>query len=250
MVSGHPDVLRDPAPQVRLASFDDSAITYEIQLWNRPAGVSQLDLRSDLLSQIWYGPAAGGPDRSFPRAPAGAPSSNPPGGSRHPSSLESYHPLVARSLFQHLSDPQRHRLLESSQAPCFGPGEVIVREGPEGESLYVVLLGRVEVGKRLEGRAVVVAQLGAGEVFGEMTLFLEAPRSATVRALEECRLLQVGRPAVRALFADDPDLLERLASLVSARQAELERLSREDAHAQQPGLLLTMKRLFAALAGP
>jgi CRP-like cAMP-binding protein len=107
----------------------------------------------------------------------------------------------------------------------------------------------VEVSKEVEGHTVVVRQLGVGEVFGEMTLFLDAPRSATVRAVEECRLLCVGRLAVRQLLEGDPGLLERFAALVAARRAELEQLSADEQRAQSRGLLLTMRRLFSTLAG-
>jgi len=112
----------------------------------------------------------------------------------------------------------------------------------------VVLVGRVEVSKVVEGRQLVVCQLGESEVFGEMTLFLNAPRSATVRALEECRLLQVGRPAVHGLLQEDPSLLDRIAALVTARQAELKNLSLEEGQEESSGLLTVMKRLFSALA--
>jgi CRP-like cAMP-binding protein len=163
--------------------------------------------------------------------------------------LESGEPILARGLFANLREEQQRLLLETSPSPCFGPGEVIVREGAEGESLYVVLAGRVEVSKDRDGQPVVVRQLGVGEVFGEMTLFLDAPRSATVRAVEECRLLRVGRAAVGSLLEGDPGLLERLATLVAARRAELEQLSLEEQRAEKRGLLLTMRQLFSALAG-
>jgi hypothetical protein len=128
-------------------------------------------------------------------------------------------------LFEGLKEGQRAALVESSQTLCFGPGEVIVQEGAEGDSLYIVLLGGVEVSKEVDGRQLVVRQLGKSDVFGEMTLFLDAPRSATVRALDECRLLRVDRPSVQALLQDDPTLLERFATLVATRQAELNNLS-------------------------
>jgi CRP-like cAMP-binding protein len=156
--------------------------------------------------------------------------------------------LGSNVLFADLSEHQRQVLVEASQPLCFGPGEVIVREGEEGDSLYVLLGGRVEVSKELEGRQLVVRQLGDSDVFGEMTLFLDAPRSATVRALEECRLLRVSRPSVQALLRDDPALLERFAVLVAARQAELNHLSLEERQDQSHGLLAGMKRLFSALA--
>lgn len=249
VVASHPDVLSDPAPRVRLASFDDSAITYDIQVWNRFAGVSQLDLRSALLTQIWYALRREGQSIPFPVRQVEPRRQPPPADLDAPVTPEMCQDLLANGLFQNLSASQRQMVLETSRTPCFGPGEVIVREGDGGESLYLVLQGRVEVSKQLEGRQVVVRELGVGEVFGEMTLFLDAPRSATVRALAECRLLQVGRSAVGALLNDDPALLERFAALVAARRSELERLSHEEAREQSQGLLVTMRRLFSALAG-
>jgi CRP-like cAMP-binding protein len=234
---------------VRLASFDDNAITYEIQVWNRSAGVSQRDLRSGLLSQIWYALRREGQSIPFPVRQVEQRRQPPPDAFDTPITLESCQPILERGLFANLNENQRRLLLETSQTPCYGPGEVIVSEGAEGESLYIVLGGRVEVSKQIDGKAVVVRQLGAGEVFGEMTLFLDAPRSATVRALEECRLLRVGRSAVGQLLQDDPGLLERFAALVAARRAELEQLSLEEQREEKRGLLLTMRQLFSALAG-
>jgi CRP-like cAMP-binding protein len=94
-----------------------------------------------------------------------------------------------------------------------------------------------------------VRELGPCDVFGEMTLFLDAPRSATVRAREECLMLRVGRDAVRTLLEESPPLLERFATLVSSRKAELESLSREQGHAQTNALMETMRRLFLAFTG-
>ncbi len=132
----------------------------------------------------------------------------------------------------------------------YGPGESIVTERAEGTSMYLLLRGRVEVLKQVaQGQTVRVRELGPGDVFGEMTLFLDAPRSATVRALEECLLLRVGRDALRTLLKENPPMLESFAALVSTRTAELESLSREQQQAQTNALLDTMRRLFLAFTG-
>jgi small-conductance mechanosensitive channel/CRP-like cAMP-binding protein len=253
VVAAHPEVLADPPPMVRLASFDDSAITYEIQAWNRSSGGSQLelDVRSALLSQIWYALRREGQSIPFPvrqvepRRPVPVPGLDAPFPGENLAQG-----LSGSGLFADLSDSQRQDLVEVSTVLWFAPGEVIVQEGAEGESLYVVLQGTVEVRKQLESQQVVVRQLGMNEVFGEMTLFLDAPRSATVRAMDECRLLEVERSAMQTLLKDDPALLDRFAALVALRQAELNHLSQEERHAHSTGLLATMRRLFSAVAGP
>lgn len=250
VVAGHPDVLQDPAPRVRLASFDDSAITYEIQVWNRSPSVSQIDLRSALLCQLWYALRREGQTIPFPVRQV-EPRRQPPledfdvPGSPERSSQE----LAGSVLFADLHEEQRLALVECSQHQWFGPGERIVEEGAEGNSLYVVLSGRVEVSKNVEGRSRVLSVLGPREIFGEMTLLLDAPRTATVCALRECHLLKVARPAVQALIEDDPDLLGRFAALMAARQAQINNLSLEQEQEQGHGFLAAMKRLFAAMAG-
>jgi CRP-like cAMP-binding protein len=116
--------------------------------------------------------------------------------------------------------------------------------------MYHLLRGRVEVLKQVApGRTVRVTELDPGEVFGEMTLFLDAPRSATVRAMEESLMLRVGREAVRGLLEENPALLERFASLVTARKSELESLSHEQRDEERNALMETMRRLFLAFTG-
>ena len=100
----HPDVLPEPTPRVRLSSFDDSAITYEIQVWSRVAGVSQLDLRSALLSQIWYALRREGQSIPFPVRQVEPRRPSQPLDLDTPVTLESGEPILARGLFANLRE--------------------------------------------------------------------------------------------------------------------------------------------------
>jgi NADH dehydrogenase len=71
----------------------------------------------------------------------------------------------------------------------YEPGETIFNEGDAGDSLFMVLSGRVEILKRFGPQARVVRTLGPGEYFGEMALLGRHPRSATARALTALDLL-------------------------------------------------------------
>jgi CRP-like cAMP-binding protein len=92
-----------------------------------------------------------------------------------------------------------------------------------------------------------VAQLATDAVFGEMTLCTDAPRNATVRALEETVLLEVERRDLVPLLEANPRLLEQLGTLVSARQQELDRFSAAAASQRSGWLVDTMRQLFAGL---
>jgi CRP-like cAMP-binding protein len=77
-----------------------------------------------------------------------------------------------------------------SQA-VFQPGQMIFREGDTTQEAYRILKGRVEISIAGEGKAVILAQLGEGDIFGEMAMVDERPRSASAQALEvtECEVL-------------------------------------------------------------
>ena len=250
----HPDVLVDPPPQVWISRFGDSAVEYELLLFQREAGDGpQLRLRGELLQQIWYALQREGRSIPFPvlelrRPLAREPLADEPDWSR---SERRAMRLAANPLFAGLSGQELATLAPLTRCLRFGPGETVVREGERGDCLYQVLSGAVEVRKGQPGgdgaSELEVAQLGADAVFGEMTLCTDAPRNATVRALEDTVLLEVERRDLVPLLEANPHLLEQLGALVSARQQELERLSDAAASERTGWLVETMRQLFAGL---
>ncbi|MBN1106814.1 MAG: cyclic nucleotide-binding domain-containing protein [Deltaproteobacteria bacterium] len=89
----------------------------------------------------------------------------------------------------------------------FRPQEVVIEEGSKGTSAYIILSGAVEVIKRSGDREVTVATLGAGQVFGEMGLIEDRPRSATVRALTEVKVRCIDREHFNELLKTKPSML-------------------------------------------
>lgn len=78
-----------------------------------------------------------------------------------------------------------------SSPAVFQPGQVIFREGESSQEAYRILRGRVEISIVADGKPVILAQLGEGDIFGEMAMVDERPRSASAQALEvtECEVL-------------------------------------------------------------
>jgi small-conductance mechanosensitive channel/CRP-like cAMP-binding protein len=242
----HPLVLETPAPRVRLKEFAESAILYELQVWQKEMNLrAVLELRSALQEQIWYALQRAGQSIPFPVRELRSRRREDP-----PANVAGATTLASCALFSVLAADQVAQLAAAGRVLTFAPGEAIVREGEAGDCLYQLLAGRVEVLKAVgAGRQVAVRQLEPGELFGEMTLLLDAPRSATVRALEECRLLQLDRAALAPVLQGQPELMQRLADQVSRRRQELEQLGNHESEPQQSGLLATMRRLFQAVSG-
>jgi CRP-like cAMP-binding protein len=123
---------------------------------------------------------------------------------------------------------------------------VFVRQGDEGSTLYQIIRGQVEVlvgtpGKPLKS----VAVIGADQILGEMSLLTGEPRAASLRAVDECLLLEVERRDLQPILNADPKLIEGLAELVADRRAGLEKLSTEEAETRERGILSMMRQLFA-----
>ena len=78
-----------------------------------------------------------------------------------------------------------------SNPAVFQPGQVIFREGDATQEAYRILRGRVEISIMADGKPVILAQLGEGDIFGEMAMVDERPRSASAQSLEvtECEVL-------------------------------------------------------------
>ena len=83
------------------------------------------------------------------------------------------------------------RNLKIMSISLFQPGQMIFREGDTTQEAYRILKGRVEISIAGEGKAVILAQLGEGDIFGEMAMVDERPRSASAQCLEvtECEVL-------------------------------------------------------------
>jgi CRP-like cAMP-binding protein len=99
-------------------------------------------------------------------------------------------------------------------------GEVIIRENDFGETAYIIGEGRVEVSKKLEGRNVHLAYLGAGETFGEMSMIDEKPRSATITAVTETVVSEVQRDDFFNSFQTDPKVALTLLKVLFERLRE------------------------------
>ena len=96
-------------------------------------------------------------------------------------------------LFSGLAEEQLDAISSFTFQKTFEPGEMIVEEGRTGNGMYIIMSGRVEVvkGKGTENSRV-LAERGPEEIFGEMSLLGEWPRTATVLAVDQVECLGLG----------------------------------------------------------
>ena len=109
-------------------------------------------------------------------------------------------------------------LAHTARPLTFGPLERIIVQGQDGDSLFVVVDGAVEVMlRRDDGREVNLGLRPSPTVLGEMSLLTGAPRSATVRAVEGALVYEIGRRQYEPILAARPELVDALERAMEAR---------------------------------
>ena len=137
-------------------------------------------------------------------------------------------------------------LAQAAVSHIFAPGEIVIRAGDAGSSMFVVHNGRVSVQVSEGGFSRSVATLNEGDFFGEMALFTGEPRAANIVALEETEVLEIGHDAMKKVFDTNPDLVESLSFIIAERRKGLAakfNLERREGD-ESAGILSAIKRFF------
>ena len=129
------------------------------------------------------------------------------------------HMLKNIPLLDGLSDDDLKLVGEMTIEKQYPKNAVVITEGELGDSLFAIMAGRVKVfiGDE-EGREVILKMLGPGDVFGEMSLLTGEPRSASVEALTDCRLLSIDKADLEAILRERPRIVAELAAIVARRR--------------------------------
>lgn len=132
--------------------------------------------------------------------------------------------LAHVDLFATLNKKELEILVEGCQERSYVAGTTLFTQGDAGAGLYVIKSGRVRITRAVnpDRAEEELATAGPGEVFGEMALLDELPRSATVTTIEDVVALQLPVWEFRAVLRDHPDIALKLLGLLSTRLRKAE----------------------------
>lgn len=111
--------------------------------------------------------------------------------------------LQRMPIFGGIADDALAFLVGQASTRRVARGGEFFREGDEAQAMFVLESGRVEVVRSWQGSELVLRQLGAGDCFGEMALLDLFPRSATVRAVDDCGAIELSSADLYALYGHD-----------------------------------------------
>ena len=129
------------------------------------------------------------------------------------------HEVVRRApLFAALDSDDAEALLAQMSPARMERGDILFREGEVGDSLYVIGEGKIKLGRSSsDGRENLVAILGPGEMFGELSLFDPGPRTMTATAVAETQLLGLGNDSLTGLLTGRPEVAKALLAALAQR---------------------------------
>jgi Cyclic nucleotide-binding domain/TLC ATP/ADP transporter len=129
--------------------------------------------------------------------------------------------LRAIQIFQDLSVSELAAVASVTEEVVYPAGEVVIREGEPGDTMYLIIKGEVSVTKRQQGEEasheIELDRIRAGDYFGEMALFEDVVRSATVRTAEESRLLVLNKQEFTEIVREYPQIALHICRVLSDR---------------------------------
>ena len=126
--------------------------------------------------------------------------------------------LAAAGLFRGVGPEAAEALASSLTESDYSRGETVFVEGEQGDTLYIVLSGKVKVGRRAaDGRENMLSVMGPSDMFGELSVFDPGPRTATATVLTDARLASLDQAALRPWIRDRPEIAEQLLRVLARR---------------------------------
>ncbi len=222
-------VLPAPEPIVQLASFGEHGVNYRVKFHTEGFQFERRAL-DQVQETIWYALRRAAIEMPFPQTTVSyrERAAEAEERRRREHLAEALDLLGRIDFVQALSGEARRVLAERTRFLEYGPGQAIVRQGEQGETLYLVARGEVAVRVHVEGGPErEVARLGRGGLFGEMSVLTGEPRTATVVATGDAALLALDRDAFERILSAEPDLAQKLAGTIARRRVALDAVRAE-----------------------
>jgi len=252
-----PNVLSHPSPKVWFRGFGDNALNFELLVWidrpqesdaiksavnfsidyelrhrsieipfpqrdlwlRNPQDLTKLFHQQSRDTDISNGVFPQNAKHSAEPQSNGGVSDSKKSGPKSPNNWTLRDLLRRVTYFEQCTDLELRQLIEYGYRQLFPAGQVICKENDPGDSFYIILSGAVEVLYQKADRY--IATLHEGEFFGEISLLLGTPRTATVRTTEDAILFVVERHDLQKLLVEQPNLADQIAQKLSERQQAL-----------------------------
>lgn len=224
-------IIADPPPAVIVGESTENGVVYKVRFWGKVSESSPSTMQDAVMTQLLGHLRIAGLTPAFPKEDVFI--------ERRPKRLLSHDLSVDRAevlsridLFSRtLERGEIERLADSIEATTFVAGQELVRQGDEGRSLFVVAEGIVDVYLAQPGIAepLLVNRVGAGQIFGEMSLLTHEPRSASVVASTSVLAYEIKQEHFEQVLASRPAIAEQLSAIIASKRTLTDAALRQSA---------------------
>jgi small-conductance mechanosensitive channel/CRP-like cAMP-binding protein len=234
MVRECPGVLADPPPSMVTHGFDESGVNFWLRYYIDEMGRRD-GIDGGVRDRIWYALERAAIDFGFPKRKVALHEvSEETERKQRTKELEARVEAIGKiDLFSSLPPEELRRLAEDVRSELYAAGEVVIRRGDRGNTMFVVSSGELAVRVESNGTETEAARLGTGAFFGEMSLLTGDPRQATIVALSTCELLVIDHHAFQQLFTQHPDVAKEISEKVIERRRGLANVAMTPAQKQE-----------------
>ena len=220
------NILVEKPPVIRILKLGDNGIEWEIKYWLDDY-TRYNDTDALIRERIWYAFQREGLEFPFPTRTIHV----------HEAGTELVNTtaidlaaerLTSVPIFDPLSEEEVARLAATSKTRVYAPGEMIVRHGTEGNSMFVINYGKVGVEITESGVKRKVNELSENDFFGEMSLLTGQPRTANVIAIVETEVTQIRRTSLKPILEGNPLLVQSITDIIASRQEMLNEANSND----------------------
>lgn len=220
----HPSIHQDPPPEVRVTAYSDSAIDYLIRFF-----ISDFEnedkIKSFILNQIWYRFRRKGITIPFPirTIQHKEPDAKKETTEKERSVKTALEHLRQIDIFNALSEKDLSQLAGRVRFDTFASGEIIIRQGRIGKSMFAIISGECDVLLRhndVDEHS--VATLGPNQFFGEMSLLTGEPRTATIRAKTDMVCIRINKENLEDILKQHQDIALKMSEILASRKQQLE----------------------------
>ncbi|HKV56201.1 MAG TPA: mechanosensitive ion channel family protein [Candidatus Binataceae bacterium] len=217
---GVPGVLQQPEPSILTTDYNDFSVRYRVKYWMVDYAEAER-LHDTVMTSLWYALRRKAIEIPYPVRTLRTEAQAAINRGAEAFEQEIIGELRQVDFLRNLRDDELRLLMPGVTVLKFGAGETIVREGDEGNSLYIIRAGTVEVVANANGaREVHIRDLRRPAFFGEMALMTGEPRNATIRARTDAELLELSRDGFTELFKSHPESAAKMGDIIALRMTE------------------------------
>jgi small-conductance mechanosensitive channel len=216
-----PNVVQNPPPVVQVNEFGDSEMIYKVRFWIDDYG--QRDpIADEVHTRVWYALRRSNIPHSTPERNMNITMMPPFAESKQAAQRENFNVLQAMPFASQLNQTQLQRLFDISEEKIYTDGEFLVRQGDQGDSLFMIKSGVVGIFIKTDTNPHLrVDERVSGEFFGEMSLLTGDPRTASCVAEGDVQVLTISKDAFADVLTSDPVILRLFLDALDQHQLNM-----------------------------